>query len=102
MRKIGSILPKAIDQTEVLKTARGQTAMADWDKIVGPQLALKCFPDRFRNGVLWVVVDGSAWGQEILFRKERILHELNKRVGEKDFFKELRVSMTRKKESESD
>lgn len=95
MKKLSDFMPKAIERSEVLRTARAQAAMRRWKEVVGEILAAKSEPDRFDRGMLWVYAEGSSWGQEIRLRKSLILSRLNQVAGEDGLFTDLRVG-TRK------
>ncbi len=88
-------MPKALDRSEVLRTARAQAAMRQWPEVVGEILAAKSEPDRFDRGTLWIVAQGSAWAQELRLRKDLILTRLNEQANEPHLFLDLKVG-TRK------
>jgi len=95
MKKINEWMPKALDRSEVLRTARAQLAMQHWQAAVGEILAAKSRPDRFDRGTLWVLVEGSAWAQEISLRRELIIERLNTLAGENGLIRELRIGTRR-------
>ena len=93
MRRINQILPKAVQNDEVLRIARAQVAMRRWSEVVGGPMAERSFPDRFGRGTLWVAVEGSAWAQELRMMKDRILSRLNELAGEAELFKDVRFGV---------
>lgn len=95
MRRLSDLMPKALDKSEVLRTARAQAAMKRWKEVVGDILASKSEPDRFDRGMLWIYAEGSAWGQEIRLKRGLIISRLNEIAGESGLFADLRVG-TRK------
>ncbi len=93
MRKIGQMLPAAIEQAEVLRIARAQAILRHWPEVVGPLLAERSWPDRFSKGTVWVAVQGSAWAQELRMMKDVILERLAKRAGDDGLFKDVRFGV---------
>lgn len=91
MKRVDSLISNALGRPEILKAARAQTAMRNWPEAVGDALSTKAVPDRYENGTLWVVANGSAWSQEIRLRKEDIVRRLNELAGEPGLFTDLRV-----------
>ena len=52
-----------------------------WSEEVGPLIARRAQPSRFRNGILFVTVATQSWMQELQFMKEKIREQLNARLG---------------------
>jgi predicted nucleic acid-binding Zn ribbon protein len=67
-----------IDPEQRLEVYRVWTFWADE---VGPSIAARAKPLRFRAGVLFVRVASHAWMQELQFMKETIRERLNARLG---------------------
>jgi len=93
MRRVGQVLPAALENDEVLRAARAQAAMRRWPEAVGVMLAERSFPDRFGRGTLWVAVEGSAWAQELRMMKDVILKRLNELSGEAGLFTDVRFGV---------
>lgn len=53
-----------------------------WDNVVGPQIAARARPARFRDGLLTVTVASAPWMQQLTFLKQEIVRKLNARLGE--------------------
>ncbi|MEK7673105.1 MAG: DUF721 domain-containing protein [Patescibacteria group bacterium] len=51
-------------------------------------------PAFYKDSILHINVENSAWAQEIIMKKEQILKELNKKIG-KNLVKSLRTQLTR-------
>lgn len=90
MKKIGNMLNDAIGREEILRAARAQRALHQWDEVVGKLLAGKSSPDRFDHGTLWVSVTGSAWAQELRMMKGLILERLAKLTGDPTLIRDVR------------
>ena len=93
VRRLLSILPGAIGAKEVLRSARAQRALREWDGVVGPLLATKSAPERFDRGTVWVAVDGSAWAQELRMLAPKILAKLADISDDRYLFKEIRFGV---------
>lgn len=87
------MIKPAIGRDEVLRAARAQRVLREWDSIVGPGLAEKSHPDRYDRGTVWVSVQGSAWAQELRMIKDRILQKLADKSGEPSLFIDLRFGV---------
>ncbi len=97
VKRLLSILPGAIGAKQVLRSARAQRALREWDLVVGPLLATKSAPERFDRGTVWVAVDGSAWAQELRMLEPKILVKLADIAEDKYLFKEIRFGVRRLK-----
>ncbi len=74
---------------EKLLAARGWSAKLHeyrifgiWDKAVGAGIARHARPSAIRGGKLTVIVDSSAWMQQLSLLKPEIVGKLNARLGE--------------------
>ena len=97
MKRLADLLPQSIEQKELLRAARAQRAYRDWEKVVGEMLAKHTQPEKYENGILWVLISGSVWAQEINMRKDTIIEKLNKLSNETHLFKEIRTTVLKKK-----
>lgn len=93
MKKLASIVPEAIPRDEVLRAARAQAAMRQWEEVVGPMLASKSHPDKYDHGTVWVAVSGSAWAQELRMVKNQILGKLRQISGDPNLFTDIRFGV---------
>ncbi|GEM_PF-613386 len=93
MRHVGRVLPRAVDNAEVLRAARAASALRRWDEAVGPILAEKSVPDRYDKGTVWVATQGSAWAQELRLMKPLILERLEAMGGERGMFLDVRFGV---------
>lgn len=93
LNRVDEFLAKAVPMPDLLRVARAQAALRQWDAVVGEQLATRSWPDRFERGTVWVAVEGSAWAQELRMRKDQILRRLAEISGEPDLFKQVRFGV---------
>lgn len=93
MRHVARVLPRAVENAEVLRAARAGAVLRRWEEIVGPMLAAKSVPDRFDKGTVWVATQGSAWAQELRLMKPRILERMEAMAGERGMFLDVRFGV---------
>jgi predicted nucleic acid-binding Zn ribbon protein len=53
-----------------------------WDQIVGPDVAAHCRPDGFRDGVLTVRAESTAWATQVRLLAPTLVARLNADVGD--------------------
>ena len=53
-----------------------------WNEIAGDKIAEKCRIIKVDNETLYVETDSSTWRMEITLRKEKIIGEINKSLGQ--------------------
>jgi predicted nucleic acid-binding Zn ribbon protein len=93
MRRIRTVVPDAIGRSEVIRTARAQRALRQWQEVVGDHLAKRSHPDRYTQGTVWVAVEGSAWAQELRLMKPKILERLGNIAGDPSLFRDVRFGV---------
>lgn len=93
MRHVGRVLPRAVENADVLRAARAGAVLRRWDEAVGELLAQKSQPDRYDRGTVWVAVQGSAWAQELRLIKPVILERLEAMSGERGMFLDVRFGV---------
>ena len=99
MRHVGRVLPKAVENAEVLRAARAGTVLRRWEEIVGELLASKSAPDRYDKGTVWVATQGSAWAQELRLKKPQLLERMEAMAGERGMFIDIRFGVRPPKHS---
>lgn len=93
VRHVGRVLPKAVENAEVLRAARAGSVLRRWEEAVGEVLAQKSMPDRYDKGTVWVATQGSAWAQELRLMKPTILERLEAMGGERGMFIDIRFGV---------
>jgi hypothetical protein len=93
VRHVGRVLPRAVENAEVLRAARAGAVLRRWDEAVGPLLSEKSVPDRYDKGTVWVATQGSAWAQELRLMKPIILERLESMAGERGMFLDIRFGV---------
>ncbi len=76
MKKAGSILDKIMQKLGLTKRYNEQKSLLLWKKVVGSRISSKTNPLYAKNGRLVVEVENSAWMNELLFLKPKIIEKL--------------------------
>lgn len=98
-KKISDFIPKAINHLGLAKQTSGahvcHAFRAIAPDIIHPVALEHIHPRFFKNGVLAIGVDASAWGQLVTDKKVAIIEALNKRIGS-ELVKNLRTAIHKK------
>jgi hypothetical protein len=63
----------------------------DWEEIVGPQVSIHAWPERFiERDILVVVVSDSVWMQQLCFQRQLLIDGLNARLPSGTNIKDIR------------
>lgn len=65
------------------KRLKGEAVIQNWERVVGPKIALNARATRFFDSKLVVEVENPSWRNELIFLKEKILIGLNKSINSK-------------------
>lgn len=77
---IKAVLPSLLKTLETSYQDEGHRIWEIWDDAVGPDIARRAQPFKFKNGKLTVAVEGSAWLQQIVFLAPKIIETVNARL----------------------
>ena len=79
---IADVLQGWIDQSGIATRIGQASVVPDWEKLVGPQIALVTAPTSVTaDGTLWVQVTTNAWMMELSLMKPQLLKALYGRPG---------------------
>ena len=81
MEPVSGVLPRVLRQLGLEEGLLGWRAVREWDEAVGPRVARHARAVAFRDGVLQVEVEGSAWMHELGFLKADLLRKINRHLG---------------------
>jgi predicted nucleic acid-binding Zn ribbon protein len=81
MKSIAAILPDVLRDLRLEDAAAGWRAVADWPALAGERIAKRTRAVAFRDGVMTIEVEGSAWMHELGFLKRELVRRANQRVG---------------------
>jgi len=83
VEKIDRLIDKAIDSLGLRKRLQEVESIDLWPKIVGESIASRTTPKRVKGAKLWVEVRGSAWMNELVYRKPQLIVKINRVLGER-------------------
>jgi len=81
MKSLASILPGVLREMKLDAGAAGWQAVAEWPAIAGERIARRTRAASFRDGVLIIEVEGSAWLHELGFLERELVQRVNRHVG---------------------
>lgn len=81
MKPLAAILPGLLRELRLDEAAAGWRAVADWPALAGERIARRTRAVAYRDGVMTVEVEGSAWMHELGFLKRELVRRANQLVG---------------------
>jgi predicted nucleic acid-binding Zn ribbon protein len=82
VKKIARPLQDLLTRLDLADPMTGWRALELWPEVVGERVAAKARAVSFRDGQLWVEVESAAWMNELTYLRERIIKELNAKLGD--------------------
>ncbi|MFH1313296.1 MAG: DUF721 domain-containing protein [Candidatus Eisenbacteria bacterium] len=79
--KAGKILERLTARMGIAARLEREKAVVLWEEAVGKNIARRAQAVSVRNEILFVVVQNSAWLQELSLLKEGIIEKVNSAVG---------------------
>ena len=79
--KAGKILERLTARMGIAARLEREKAVVLWEEAVGKNIARRAEATAVSNGILFVVVQNSAWLQELSLLKEGIIEKVNSAVG---------------------
>ncbi len=89
MEKLNTSIQKFLENYGLKKGVKQNSAILYWEEVVGHKISKNTEPQSVEHGTLTISVSNPAWRQELVFKKEEIIKQLNKKIGE-NTIKELR------------
>lgn len=81
MRSLAGILPGVMRDMGLAEQAAGWSAVSAWPRIAGERIAKHSRAVSYRDGVLTVEVEGSAWMQELGFLRRDMIRRIEQETG---------------------
>jgi len=81
VESLSSVIPRVFKQLGLEDGLLGWRAVHEWEQAVGPRIARHTRAVAFREGVLQVEVEGSAWMHELGFLKTDLMRKVNRHLG---------------------
>ena len=94
MKPLAAILPEVLRDLRLEDAAAGWRAVADWPALAGERIAKRTRAVAFRDGVMTIEVEGSAWMHEMGFLKRDLIRNLNRRLGD-ELIRDVRFAIAR-------
>lgn len=99
MKQLGNIYREISSRRkgigEKLQSCR---VMGLWEEVVGEKVAKKSEPAGIYGGTLRVIVESSAWANELLFLKKDIINKINSHLEtRRPFIRDIRFKIGKKK-----
>ncbi len=81
MEPLAGVLPRVLKQLGLEEGLLGWRAVHEWEQVVGSRVARHTRAVAFRDGVLQIEVEGSAWMHELGFLKTDLMRKVNRHLG---------------------
>ena len=81
MKPLAAILPGLLRELRLDEAAAGWRAVAEWPALAGERIARRTRAVAFRDGVMTIEVEGSAWMHELGFLRRELVRNLNRHLG---------------------
>lgn len=94
MESLAHILPSLIKGLGLEDGAAGWRAVSEWPALAGAPIARRSRATSYRDGVLTVEVEGSAWMHELAFQKRELVKRANQHLGA-EVVREVRFVLSR-------
>jgi predicted nucleic acid-binding Zn ribbon protein len=78
---LAGVLERLLARLGLTEELNGWRAVEEWARVVGPRVALHTRAVSFRDGVLCVEVDGSAWMHELGYLRHELVKTVNRALG---------------------
>ena len=94
MESLARILPGLMRDLGLEDRAAGWRAVSEWPALAGERVASRSRATGFRDGVLTVEVEGSAWMHELGFLKRELVRRVNEHLGA-EIVREVKFTLAR-------
>ena len=81
MEPVSGALSRLFGRLGLERGLLGWRAVDEWPRLVGPRVARHTHAVAFRDGLLQVEVEGSAWMHELGFLKRELVRTINQQLG---------------------
>ncbi len=81
MDRIGGPLRDLLARLRLSEPMAGWQAVEGWPEVVGDRVAARARAVSFREGTLVVEVDSPTWMNELTYLKQRMIQDLNRKLG---------------------
>ena len=89
MEKLNTTIKTFLNKHGLKKGVNQNTAIVLWNEIVGEKISKNTEAISVEHGILTVTVSNPTWRQELVFKQQEIIKQLNTKLGQ-NTIKEVR------------
>ena len=101
MSSADELVHAVLNRYGVTTEVRENRIATEWRKLVGPRVAARSWPERVRDGLLYVRVSSSAWLHELSFLEEELVSRINAALGDPPMVNAIRFHLGAHQRSDS-
>jgi len=79
--RFGELITRLVAERGWAETTSAAGVLANWDRLVGPELAAHCAPTSLVDGELVLVAESSAWATQLRYLTRTMIARLAEQVG---------------------
>jgi predicted nucleic acid-binding Zn ribbon protein len=79
--RFGTLIQRLVAERGWEATTSAATVLANWDRLVGPDIADHCRPVSLTDGELVLIAESSAWATQLRLLTRTMCARLDERVG---------------------
>ena len=79
--RFGDMISRLVAERGWQDTTAAASVLANWDRLVGPEIAEHCRPSSLQDGELVLVAESSAWATQLRLMSRTLVARLAERVG---------------------
>ena len=80
--RVGDMISRLVAERGWQDTTAAASVLANWDRLVGPEIADHCRPTSLQDGELVLVAESSAWATQLRRLTRTLTARLTEQVGE--------------------
>ena len=89
MEKLNTTIKTFLNKHGLKKGVNQNTAIVLWNEVVGEKISENTEAISVEHGILTVTVSNPTWRQELVFKQQEIINQLNTKLGQ-NTIKEVR------------
>ena len=89
MEKLNTTIKTFLNKHGLKKGVNQNTAIVLWGEVVGEKISKNTEAISVEHGILTVTVSNPTWRQELVFKQQEIINQLNTKLGQ-NTIKEVR------------
>ena len=89
MQELKTAIANFLKKAGLEKGVSQNNALLIWKEIVGEKVSQNTAPEKVESGTLYVKASSPTWRQELVFKQQEIIKQLNSRLGQ-NTIKEVR------------